>query len=210
MTAATNPRNGTGQLVATEEVAERDALVLRLLAQGHSYQDIVDMRLPGIANKGAVSKARRRALDAIRAPAVAEYRAEQLAKLDALESGAWDDVRNPGPKTSVAGAVITDKTTGQPLPDNSVRDAARNTILKTIRLRMDLLGLAEPRKSMSLQATVELDSENASLQAQLAEAYGAALAERDRELADLRAQLAEARAPERPALTVLAGKAEEP
>jgi hypothetical protein len=101
------------------------------------------------------------------------------------------------------------KATGQPLPDNSVRDAARNTILKTIRLRMDLLGLAEPRKSMSLQATMELDSENASLQAQLAEAYGAALAERDRQLADLRAQLARAQAPGPPALTALAEKAEQ-
>ena len=75
---------------------------------------------------------------------------------------------------------------------------------------MDLLGLAEPRKSMSLQATVEIDAENASLQAQLAEAYGAALADRDRELADLRAQLAEVQDPERPALTVLAGKTEDP
>ena len=52
---------------------------------------------------------------------------------------------------------------------------------------MDLLGLAAPRKSMSLQATMELDSENESLQAQLAEAYGQALAEKERELAELRA-----------------------
>lgn len=52
---------------------------------------------------------------------------------------------------------------------------------------MDLLGLAAPRKSMSLQASVELDSENEALQAQLAEAYGAALTEKERELADLRA-----------------------
>ena len=156
--------------MATQEVPERDALILRLLVQGHSYQQVVDMRLPGIANRGAVSKARRHALDAIRAPAVAEHRAEMLAKLDGLETGAWDDVRNPGPKTSVSGAVIVDKATGEPLPDNSVRDAARNTILKAIRLRMDLLGLAAPRKSMSLQATMELDSENESLQAQLAEA----------------------------------------
>jgi hypothetical protein len=140
-----------------------------------------------MANRGAVSKARRRAPDAIRAPAVAEYRAEQLAKLDALEAGAWDDVRDPGPKTSVSGTVIVDKATGESLPDNAVRDAARNTILKAIRLRVDLLGLAAPRKSMSLQATMELDSENESLQAQLAEAYGAALAEKERELADLRA-----------------------
>jgi hypothetical protein len=98
-------RNGTGQFVETDEVAERDAEILRLLAQGRSYQDIVDMRLPGIANRGAVSKARRRALDAIRAPAVAEYRAMALAELDALSAGAWDDVRAPGPKVSGTGAV---------------------------------------------------------------------------------------------------------
>lgn len=204
MTAAMNPRNGTGQLVATEEVAERDAYILRLLAQGLSYQQVVEMRLPGIANKGAVSKARRRALDAIRAPAVAEYRAEQLAKLDALEAGAWEDVRDPGPRVSVSGKVVTDDQ-GEPLPDKTVRDAARQTVLKTVRTRMDLLGLAAPRKSMNLQMTAELDGENETLQAQVAEAYQAALEERDRELADLRAQLAAAQAP-----AILEGKAEQP
>jgi hypothetical protein len=189
-------RNGTGQFVATEDVAERDAQVLRLLASGHSYQQVVAMRLPGIANKGAVGKARRRALDAIRAPAVAEYRAEMMAKLDELESGAWEQIRDPGPKTSVTGAVVKDPETGQPLPDNTVRDQARNTVLKVVRTRMDLLGLAAPKRSMSLQATMELDSEHESLQAQLAEAYGAALAEKEAELAGLRAQLAaQARVP---------------
>lgn len=102
MTEITARRNRNGEFAPSEEVAERDAHVLRLLAQGMSYQQVVDMRLPGLSTKGSVSQARRRALDAIRAPAVAEYRAEQLAKLDALEAGAWDDVRNPGPKTSVA------------------------------------------------------------------------------------------------------------
>ena len=38
MTAEPALRNGTGQFVATEDVAERDALILRLLASGHSYQ----------------------------------------------------------------------------------------------------------------------------------------------------------------------------
>jgi hypothetical protein len=71
---------------------------------------------------------------------------------------------------------------------------------------MDLLGLAVPRKSMNLQATVELDSENETLQAQLADAYASALAEKERELADLRAQLAAARPTGPPALTVVAGK----
>ena len=42
-------------------------------------------------------------------------------------------------------------------------------------------------KSMSLQATMDLDSENESPQAQLAEAYSAAMAEKDRELVGLRA-----------------------
>ena len=75
---------------------------------------------------------------------------------------------------------------------------------------MDLLGLAAPRKSMSLQVTAELDSENESLQAQLAEAYSEALQEKERELAELRAQLAAARSPAAPALTLLAGKAQAP
>jgi hypothetical protein len=186
-----SPRNRAGKLVPTEDVAERDALILRLLAQGLSYQEVVEMGLPGIKNRGCVSKARRRALDAIRAPAVEQYRGEMLAKLDALEAGAWDDVRNPGPKVSVTGRVVEDPATGEPLPDAAVRDQARNTVLKAVRTRMDLLGLAAPRKSMSLQVTAELDSENETLQAQIAEAYSEALAEKERELADLRAQLGE-------------------
>jgi N-acetyl-beta-hexosaminidase len=116
-------------------------------------------------------------------------------------------VRAPGPKTSVTGKVVTSED-GEPLPDKSVRDAARNTILKTVRTRMDLLGLAAPRKSMSLQASVELDSENESLQAQLAEAYSAALADKERELADLRAELESARSSGPPALTMVTGRAE--
>jgi hypothetical protein len=137
---------------------------------------------------------------------VAEYRAEQLAKLDALKAGAWEDVRDPGLKTSVTGKVITDGG-GKPIPDRGVVDQARNMILKTVRTRMDLLGLAAPRKSMNLQMTAELDGENEQLQAQVAEAYQAVLEEKDRELADMRAQLAAALAPAPP---VLQGKAEEP
>ena len=75
---------------------------------------------------------------------------------------------------------------------------------------MDLLGLAAPKRSMSLQATVELDSENETLQAQLAEAYSAAVAEKERELEDLRAQLAAAHAPGPPALALVAGKDGQP
>jgi hypothetical protein len=50
------------------------ALVLSMLAQGMSYQKVVNAGQPGIANRGAVCKARRRALDAIIAPRVQEYR----------------------------------------------------------------------------------------------------------------------------------------
>jgi hypothetical protein len=37
MTIETAQRNGRGQVVATGDTAERDALVLRMLAQGMSY-----------------------------------------------------------------------------------------------------------------------------------------------------------------------------
>ena len=67
--------------------------------------------------------------------------------------------------------------------------------------------LSTPR-DMSLQASVELGSEHEVLQAQLAEAYGAALAERDREIAELSARLADAGNGGPPALTALQGMAE--
>lgn len=62
---------------------------------------------------------------------------------------------------------------------------------------------------MSLQATMELDSENEQPQAQLAEAYSAALAEKEHELVELRAQLAAAQASGPQTLMVLAGKTEQ-
>jgi hypothetical protein len=132
----------------------------------------------------------------------------KLAKPEALESGAWEDIRNPGPKVAPAGKIVTDPAIGEPLPDTTVPDASRNTILRCMRMRSDLLGLAVPRKSMSLQASLELDSENESLQAQLAEAYVAALREKDDELAGLRAQLARAPASGPPALIMTARGAE--
>ena len=36
-----------------------------------------------------------------------------MAKLDALEEGAWEDVRSPGPKKSVQGTVVKDPVTGE-------------------------------------------------------------------------------------------------
>jgi hypothetical protein len=71
---------------------------------------------------------------------------------------------------------------------------------------LDLLGLAAPRMSMSLKASVELDSENETLQAELAEAYSQALEEKERSSPTSGAQLATARDLGPPALTVLAGK----
>jgi len=102
-------------------------------------------------------------VDAIRAAALAEYHAEMMAKLDELENRAQEQIRHPGPKTSVTGRVIEDPQTREPLPDNIIRDQARNTVLKVVRTRMDLLALAAPQRSMNLQANIELDSENESL-----------------------------------------------
>ena len=90
--------------------------------------------------------------------------------------------------------------------------AKLDAIAKRTRLReqlMSLHGLAAAKKYASIHASVELDSENETLQSQLAEAYSAVLAEKDRELADLRAQLTKAQSPAPPALTVLQGKAEQ-
>lgn len=103
-----------------------------------------------------------------------------------------------------------ERTAGRPLPTNTVRDQARNTVLKVVRTRMDLPGLAAPKRSMNLQATMGLDAENESLQAQLAEASSAALAEKECELANLRTQLAKAHPAVPLALAVLARKAEQP
>ena len=206
MAAEMQRRNGAGRFTPTEEVAERDALVLRMLAQGLTYQQVVDARLPGIANAGAVSKARRRALDAIRAPAVEEYRAETLAKLDALEEGAWQDVRDPGPKVSVTGAVVRDPATGEPLPDNGVRDQARNTVLKAVRTPDEF---ARPGGAEAVHEPAGVRRARQRERVAASPARRGARRGAGREgtrAAELRAQLAGAHAPGPPPLALVAGK----
>lgn len=97
-------------------------------------------------------------------------------------------------RTSVTGKLLLDPD-GEPMEDLSSK---LDAIAKRTKLRdqlMSLHGLAAAKKYASIHASVELDSENETLQSQVAEAYQVVLEEKDRELAGLRAQLAAAPAP---------------
>jgi hypothetical protein len=108
-------------------------------------------------------------------------------------------------KISVTGKLVYGPD-GEPLEDSTEIQQAIMTRHKLRQQRIDLLGLAAPKRSV--HATVDLDGEHDAVMADLFQAYAQRDAERERELADLRAQLARAHSPGPSALTVLAGKAE--
>jgi hypothetical protein len=110
-------------------------------------------------------------------------------------------------KTSVTGKLI-EGPDGEPLEDSTEIQQAIVVRAKLRQQRIDLLGLAAPKRSV--HATVDLGGEYDSVMADLVQAYQQRDAERERELADLRAQLATARGNGPPALTVLEGTAEAP
>jgi hypothetical protein len=50
---------------------------------------------------------------------------------------------------------VKDPRTGEPMPDKSAKDAARNTLLKITRTKIELEGTAAPKRSIVAQFTIE-------------------------------------------------------
>ena len=172
-----------------------------------TWQEVAD-RL-GFADKGSAKHAADRAMEAARARPTRQMIDELTAEIKGESDLLAGIIFGPAPyRTSVTGKLLLDPD-GEPMEDLS---AKLDAIAKRTKLReqlMSLHGLAAAKKYASIHASVQLDSENEAPQAQIAEAHGAALAEKERELGDLRAQLAKAQTSGPPALTVLAGKAEQ-
>lgn len=135
-------------------LAERDAEISRMAARGISYSEIAAHF--GYSGTGAVANAIKRARLAVRAKGAEELRDAQRATLDALEADAWADLADPGFKiSSTTGAIVKDPRTGEPMPDKSAKDAARNTLLKITRTKMELEGTAAPKRSVVATFTIE-------------------------------------------------------
>jgi hypothetical protein len=197
-----NHRKAVARLRADLDAPERDNEAARLYhAERLTWQEVAD-RLR-FSHRRDAQRAAERSLQMARAVPTREMIAEVLVGIESDDAVAAGIVYGPKRyKTSVTGKLI-EGPDGEPLEDSTEIQQAIMVRHKLRQQRIDLLGLAAPKRSV--HATVDLDGEHDAVMADLVQAYAQRDAERERELADLRAQLASAQAP---ALTVLAGKAE--
>ena len=202
-----NTRKAMARFRADLDGPERDNEAARLYhGERLTWQQVAD-RL-GFSHKRDAHRAAQRSLHEARAAPTREMIAEVLLAIGSDDAVAAGIVYGPKRyKTSVTGKLI-EGPDGEPLEDSTEIQAAIMVRHRLRQQRIDLLGLAAPKRSV--HATVDLDGEYDSVMAEVVQAYQVREAERERELADLRAELARARAPGPPALTVLAGKAEQP
>jgi hypothetical protein len=201
-----NHRKAVARFRADLDGPDRDNEAARLYhAERLTWQEVAD-RL-GFSHRRDAQRASERSLHEARAVPTQAMIAGVLAAIDGDDAVAAAIVYGPKRyKTSVTGKLI-EGPDGEPLEDSTEIQQAIMVRHKLRQQRIDLLGLAAPKRSV--HATVDLDAEHDTVMAELVQAYQRRDAERERELADLRAQLAHAQDPARPALTVLAGKTEQ-
>lgn len=139
--------------------AERDARICQMRARHYSRAEIA--RIEGISER-TVRRAEKKGLAAIRATGGKELQAMQFAELQTAKELAWSIALNPKPKISNTGKVAVDRN-GEPIPDQSVQLNALEVVNKLNSSQNRLLGLEEPRKSISAHAHID----TAQLQAQV-------------------------------------------
>jgi hypothetical protein len=202
-----NHRKAVARFRADLTGPERDNEAARLYhAERLTWQQVAD-RL-GFSHRRDAQRASERSLHEARAVPTREMIAEVLLGIASDDAVAAGIVYGPKRyKVSVTGKIV-EGPDGEPLEDTTEIQQAIMVRHKLRQQRIDLLGLAAPKRSV--HANVDLDGEYDNVMAELVQAYQVRDAERERELADLRAQLARAQVSGPPALTVLAGKAEEP
>lgn len=150
-------RGQRGRFTRTPDTIERDAEVVRLRAQQHTFAAIAN-RL-GFANAGGAQRAYERGIAAIIRPPAEEAVKLEVAKLNEIERGAWEMFRKEHPLVS-HGRLITDDD-GNPLPDITKNLAAADRLFKAAERRAKLLGLDTPVK---VDATVhQVDARDAEL-----------------------------------------------
>jgi hypothetical protein len=182
-----NHRRAVARFRADLDGPERDNEAARLYhAERLTWQEVAD-RL-GYSHRRDAQRAAERFLQAARAVPTREMIHEVLLGIESDDAVAAAIVYGPKRyKTSVTGKLI-EGPDGEPLEDTTEIQQAIMVRHKLRQQRIDLLGLAAPKRSV--HATVDLDSEHDAVMAELVQAYQQRDAERELELADLRVQLA--------------------
>lgn len=133
-------RGKNGRFVRSLETAQRDSLAAELRARSLSYKDIA-VKL-GYENESGAFKAVQRALAAVPVEAVAELRAIEAQRLDALSRRLWAVLDTRYPLTA-PDRVFVNKD-GESVPDPRPVIAAVDRLLRISEQRRRLLGLDAP------------------------------------------------------------------
>lgn len=142
--AEDNPGRGKdGKFLRTVDNATKDALAARLRATGAGYK-VIAARL-GYANESGAYKAVQRALAAVPVEDVAELRALECERLDALTEKLWTVLNTRYPL--LAPGVELVGSDGKPVADPAPILAAIDRLARISEQRARLLGLnvAPPR-----------------------------------------------------------------
>ncbi|MBR7832483.1 hypothetical protein KDL01_04395 [Actinospica durhamensis] len=138
------PRDGHGRWLRTTADAHKDARAVQLRTQGMSLDQIAAEL--GYRHAASALKAISRALAAVPAASVGEYRELQNRQLDYMTATALEMLVNPHPLVTQSGRIVKDPETGEALEDPAVKARALDTLLKIATRRARLLGLDAPTR----------------------------------------------------------------
>jgi hypothetical protein len=142
-------RDSTGTYVRDPDVAERDALAMRMRARGATLREIKEEL--GYSDTGHVYHQITRAYRQNMAPAVNELRAQMDGQLDEIYAAVLKVLETQHLKV-VNGSVVFNPETGGLMEDDAPVLAAADRLLKVLERRAKLYGLDAPTK---VQAQVE-------------------------------------------------------
>ena len=143
-------------------------LAARLRTRKMKYTDIATEL--GFSSPQAAKQAVSVGLGLMPAENFAEARRQASEELDEMSRGAWEEIDNPGPMTTVSGKVVIDPDTGKPYPDTQVRIQARRLLLDIQKEWRKLHGVDAPKQSVTFSGTLEdLRAEVEKKQRELAE-----------------------------------------
>lgn len=136
-------RGQNGRFTRSADTAERDSLAARLRTTGMSYREIA--RQLDYSDESGAYKAVSRALKAIPAEDVAELRAVECARLDALTQRLWGVLNTKYPVDMATGRQVVDQN-DKPIEDPAPLLAVADRLLRISVQRSRLLGLEQQQK----------------------------------------------------------------
>lgn len=135
--------------------------------KGATWKDIAIAE--GLDSPMAAKKCIDVGLQLIPSEDVRSVRRMAAMRLDKVIETAFRIVDNPGMRTTVSGKLVLDPATGQPMPDEAIRNAALKTILDADVQYRKLFGADAPKQSVNFLAALSSDELRAIVEQKRAE-----------------------------------------